>query len=378
MAFLSGPRQVGKTSVCRELAPLYLNWDDQDARETILKGPAAVARVAGLDHLQAVGDVLAFDEIHRYARWKTFLKGFFDVYGDGLRIIVTGSSRLDVYKRGGDSLMGRYFLYRMHPLSVAELSSVSPRSTPITPPSPLDDAEWTALWNYGGFPEPFTRRDIRFSRRWQTLRNAQLLREDVRELTRIGEIDQLIALSTLLDARSGQQIVFTTLAKEVRVSENTVRTWTGVLSALHRGFLVKPWHRSVTAAIRKAPKWFLRDWSSIDDEGQRAETLVGCHLLKAVEGWSDMGLGRFELFYVRDKQKREIDFLVTKDQKPWFLAEVKKSDTALSPALDHMQRQLGAEHAFQVVIDEPFVKKDCFARRTPTVVPARTFLSQLL
>ncbi len=172
--------------------------------------------------------------------------------------------------------------------------------------------------------------------------------------------------------------MFTTLAKEVRVSENTVRTWTGVLSALHRGFLVKPWHRSVTAAIRKAPKWFLRDWSSIDDEGQRAETLVGCHLLKAVEGWSDMGLGRFELFYVRDKQKREIDFLVTKDQKPWFLAEVKKSDTALSPALDHMQRQLGAEHAFQVVIDEPFVKKDCFARRTPTVVPARTFLSQLL
>lgn len=378
MAFLSGPRQVGKTSVCRELATRYLNWDDQDARDTILKGPAAVAGFAGLDHLRASGGVLAFDEIHRYARWKTFLKGFFDVYGDEVRIVVTGSSRLDVYKRGGDSLMGRYFLYRMHPFSVAELVSAATRKAPITPPRPLADAEWAALRDFGGFPEPFTRRDVRFSRRWQSLRNSQLLREDVRELTRIGEIDQLIALSTLLDARSGQQIVYASLAKEVRVSENTVRAWIGVLSALHRGFLVRPWHRSVAASIRKEPKWYLRDWSAIEDEGQRAETLVGCHLLKAVEGWTDMGLGRFELFYLRDKQKREVDFLVTQDQKPWFLAEVKKSDTTLSSSLEFMQRQLGAEHAFQIVLDEAYLDKDCFGRRRPTVVPARTFLSQLL
>lgn len=378
MAFISGPRQVGKTSICREITSDYLNWDNQDTRETILKGPAKVAQTVGLEKLHAVTPIVAFDEIHRYARWKTFLKGFFDVYGKDVRILVTGSSRLDVFKRGGDSLMGRYFLYRMHPFSIAELISPALRKTILSAPQPLDEAEWSGLWTFGGFPEPFTRRDARFSRRWQTLRNAQLLREDVRELTRIGSIDQLLALSTLLTARSGQQIVYASLAKEIRVSENTIRTWIGVLASLHQGFLIKPWHRSVAAAIRKEPKWFLRDWSTLSDEGQRAETFVGCHLLKAVEGWTDLGFGQFDLYYLRDKQKREVDFLVTKEQKPWFLVEVKKADTALSPALSHMQQQTGAEHAFQVVMDEPYVNTDCFTRRTPTVVPARTFLSQLL
>jgi len=378
MAFVSGPRQVGKTSVCLGLATVCLNWDDQDARTLILRGPAAVAAAAGLHKLSANKRIVAFDEIHRYARWKTFLKGFFDVYGGTAGIVVTGSSRLDVFKRGGDSLMGRYFLYRMHPFSVAELTSPAVRKEILSPPRPLPEKEWDALWSYGGFPEPFVRRDARFSRRWQTLRQSQLLREDVRELTRIQEIDQLVALASLLASRSGQQVVYASLAKEVRVSENTVRAWIGALSALHHGFLVKPWHRSVAAAIRKEPKWFLRDWSRIEDAGQRAETFVGCHLLKAVEGWTDLGLGQFELFYIRDKQKREVDFLVTRDQKPWFLVEVKQSDTALSPSLDFMQRQIRAKHAFQVVIDEPFVKADCFSHQTPVVVPARTFLSQLL
>lgn len=377
MAFVSGPRQVGKTSVCRSLATDYLNWDDQDARALILRGTAEVAAFAGLQKLSANKRIVAFDEIHRYARWKTFLKGFFDVYGEAARIVVTGSSRLDVFKRGGDSLMGRYFLYRMHPFSVAELTYPAVRKDVLSPPRGLSESEWSALWTYGGFPEPFVRRDARFSRRWQNLRQSQLLREDVRELTRIQEIDQLIALSTLLGSRSGQQVVYASLANEVRVSENTVRAWIGVLSALHHGFLVKPWYRSVAAAIRKEPKWFLRDWSQIDDAGQRAETFVGCHLLKAVEGWTDLGLGQFDLFYIRDKQKREVDFLVARDQKPWFLVEVKQSDTALSPSLDFMQRQIHAKHAFQVVIDEPFVMADCFGHQTPIVVPARTFLSQL-
>ncbi len=378
MAFVSGPRQVGKTSVCRSLSTGYLNWDDQDARDLILRGPSAVAAFTGLQKLSTEKRVVVFDEIHRYARWKTFLKGFFDVYGQAARIVVTGSSRLDVFKRGGDSLMGRYFLYRMHPLSVAELTSPAIRKEVLFSPRALSENEWSALWTYGGFPEPFVRRDARFSHRWQNLRQSQLLREDVRELTRIQEIDQLIALSRILGSRSGQQVVYASLAKEVRVSENTVRTWIGTLSALHHGFLVKPWYRSVTAAIRKEPKWFLRDWSQIEDSGQRAETFVGCHLLKAVEGWTDLGLGQFELFYIRDKQKREVDFLVARDQKPWLLVEVNKSNTTLSPALGHMQKQTASTYAFQVVIDEPYVNTSCFDHKEPIVVPARTFLSQLL
>jgi predicted AAA+ superfamily ATPase len=377
MAFVSGPRQVGKTTVCRGLASATFNWDDQDARDQILKGQAMVAQVAGLQKVRAEPPVLLFDELHRYPRWKNFLKGFFDVYGANAKIIVTGSSRLDVFKRGGDSLMGRYFPYRMHPFSVAELAHPVLRREMCGAPRVLSENEWSALWTYGGYPEPFVRRDARFSRRWHNLRETQLLREDVREMTRIQELDQLIALAAVLGEHSSHQVVYASLARQVRVSENTARTWVGALAALHVGFLVRPWHRNIALAIRKEPKWFLRDWAMIQDVGQRAETFVACHLLKAVEGWTDLGLGKFDLFYIRDKQKREVDFLVTQDNQPWFLVEVKHADTHLAPALAFMQAQTGAKHAFQVVIEEPYVEADCFRYKDPVVVPARTFLSQL-
>ncbi len=378
MAFVSGPRQVGKTTVCVGLASTYVNWDDQDSRDKVLKGPAEVAQFAGLQKVQAKSPVLVFDELHRFPRWKTFLKGFFDVYGKNAEIIVTGSSRLDVFKRGGDSLMGRYFPYRMHPFSVAELAHPALRRAVCGKPHELNENEWSALWTYGGYPEPFVRRDPRFSRRWHNLRETQLLREDVREMTRIQELDQLTALAAVLNERSSDQMVYATLARQVRVSENTVRGWVGALAALHVGFLVKPWHRNIAQAIRKEPKWFLRDWSTIQDVGKRAETFVACQLLKAAEGWTDLGFGKFDLFHIRDKQKREVDFLVTQDNRPWFLVEVKNAETQLSSALALMQRQTGAKHAFQVVIEEPYVETDCFRYQEPVVVPARTFLSQLI
>ena len=146
---------------------------------------------------------------------------------------------------------------------------------------------------------------------------------------------------------------------------------------MHAGFLVRPWFKNVSSALRKEPKWFEYDWSIVHDYGKRFENMVASHLLKAVEGWTDLGFGNFDLHYVRDKQKREVDFLVVRDGTPWFLVEAKGSDTKLSPALLHFQRQTGAEHAFQVVRDLPHVDADCFARHAPVIVPARTFLSQL-
>lgn len=378
MAFVYGPRQVGKTTTCRELGDAYLDWDNDDHREIILAGPRAVAAHAGLDRVRRRPPVVVLDELHKHSRWKGFLKGLFDTYEDRARIVVTGSSRLDVYRRGGDSLMGRYFPFRMHPFSVAELASASAPDSLPRPPAAISHADWRALLEHGGYPEPFLKRERRFTARWSGTRRAQLLREDVRDMTRIQELGQLQVLARLLAERSGDQLVYAALARSIRVSENTIRSWIDALSSLHYGFVVRPWHRNVSKALRKEPKWFLREWSGIEDVGKRAETLCAAHLLKAVEGWTDLGLGELELRYVRDKQKREVDFLVVRDGEPWFLAEIKHGDEEISPALEYFQQQLRCAHAFQVVIDMDYVDADCFTFHEPVIAPARTFLSQLL
>jgi len=288
---------------------------------------------------------------------------------------------MDVYRRGGDSLMGRYFLYRMHPFSVAEaMTTALPDSNQIVrPPAKCRRSDFDALWKHGGFPEPFVKRDLRFSRRWHSLRLDQLVREDIRDMTQIQQLDQLELLVKVLASRSAHQLIYANIAKEVRVSVDTIRRWINTMCNMHLGFLVKPWYKNVSRSLRKEPRWFLRDWASIENVGDRAETFVGCHLLKAVEGWNDMGLGNFELGYLRDKEGHEVDFIVVRDGNPWFLVEVKHSDDSLSPALEYYQRQVHAPYAFQVVLAANYVDIDCFAKPgRPLIVPARTFLSQLL
>jgi predicted AAA+ superfamily ATPase len=273
--------------------------------------------------------------------------------------------------------MGRYFLFRMHPFSTGELLHADkPRSFLRSPLLPAE-SDWQALWEHGGFPEPFVRRDRGFSRRWRELRRSQLLRDEVRDLTRIQELDQLAILGRLLEARSGEQLVYSTLAREVRVSENTIRSWVSTFCSLYFGFLLRPWHRNIAKGLRKEPKWYLRDWSGIEDKGRRWETLCACHLLKAAETWTDLGLGSCELRYIRDKQRREVDFLMLREGEPWFLVEAKHGELALSPTLEYFKRQSGSAHAFQAVFEAPFVANDCFTRHKPVVVPGRTFLSQL-
>lgn len=381
MALVSGPRQVGKTTTCRQHSDDYLNWDNADDRQVILGGPAQVAGHLGLDRLRAKPTVAVFDELHKFARWKQFLKGFFDTYADHVRTIVTGSSRMDTYRRVGDSLMGRYFLYHMHPFSVAEsLHTDLPDANRVTrPPRQPREADFQALWRHGGYPEPYLKRDSRFTRRWQALRTQQLLREDVRDLTQIQQLDQLATLVSLLEARSGHQLIYSNLAQEIQVAVDTLKRWVDTLSSLYHGFVIKPWFKNVGRSLRKEPKWMLRDWSAIDDDGKQAETFVGCHLLKAVDGWNDLGFGKFHLGYLRDKSKREVDFLVVRDGKPWFLVEVKYRPAPISDALRHFQLETKAPFAFQVAIEGDYVDADCFAKpRGPLAVPARTFLSQLL
>lgn len=377
MAFVSGPRQVGKTTVCRALATAYLNWDEPENRRTILAGMLEVMSKLAIP-LGKEKPLLVLDELHKNRRWKSVLKGLFDGYGGKVGMIVTGSARMDIYRKGGDSLMGRYFPFHMHPFSVAELIRQTPPDNPIQPPGTVKDGEFKALWEFGGFPEPFIKRESSFSLRWRNLRRHQLLREEVRDTTRIQELAQLEHLEMLLAERSGQQLTYGNLASEIGVTLVTARKWVDTLAGLFHGFLLRPWYQNVARSLRKEPKWYLRDWSGVGDPGARTETFIACHLLKAVEGWTDMGLGIFELRYLRDKDKREVDFAVIRDRKPWLLVEAKKSDKSLNPALGYFQKRTKAEHAFQVVLDLPYAEIDCFKHHDPTVVPALTFLSQLI
>lgn len=381
MAFLSGPRQSGKTTVAEMMGDVYLDWDDDNVRAAVVAGQQAVADRAGLGLAAMAGrmPLVVFDEIHKYSRWKTFLKGFFDVWGKKAHVLATGSAQMDVYKRGGDSLMGRYFPFRMHPFSVAELLDASlPGERLVRLPRELPADEWSALLEFGGFPEPFVRRNRRFSSRWNRLRDEQLLRDDVRDLSHVSELGQLAVLAELLRHRSGEQIAYRALSCDVKADEKTVKNWVGILKSLYFGFEIRPWFRNVENSLRKTPKWFLRDWARVPDPGKRFETMVACHLLKAVEGWTDLGYGEFELHYLRNKQKQEVDFLVSRDGVPWFLVEAKTSDDAPTAALRDYQRAIGAKHAFQVVLNAPFAPFDCFSADDPVAVPALTFLSQLL
>lgn len=381
MAFITGPRQVGKTTTCRSMAGMNVNWDDPADRAVVLQGPSGVAQRLGLDRPSKTMPTVLFDELHRFSRWQQFLKAFSDAYGDQVRILTTTSSGVDVYGRGVNGLEGRYYLFRMHPFTIAELMQHDPPDSEdvVRLPMKISDRDFQALWTHGGHPEPFVKRDNRFSRRWRSLRHQQLLREDARDLTQVHQLDQLELLVNLLMARSAHQIIYSSLAAAVQVSVDTMRRWIATLCDLHLGFLVRPWYESVPRSLRKEPKWFLRDWSTVDDPGDRLETFVACHLLKAVEGWTDMGLGDFRLGYLRDKNRREVGFVVVRDGKPWFLVEPKHTEEKLSPSLKYFQQQLDIPFAFQIVMEADYVHTDCFAaKQQPVAVPARTFLSQLL
>ena len=384
MLFLSGPRQVGKTTVSQGAESLtdryiYLSWDNEDHRDVLLSGPAAIIKYAGIDVLSKTKPIIAFDEVHKRPDWKNFLKGFFDSYGADVRILVTGSARLDVYKCGGDSLMGRYFPFRMHPLSVAECLRTELLDVEIAAPSKIEDGDFEALLKFGGFPKPFIKRDHQFSTRWKSLRKQQLIQEDIRDVNVIHDLNRLRLLMDFLQQYASKQITYSSLAKHIRVSVDTIIRWIEVLETFYFCYRVRPWSKNISRSLIKEPKVFLWDWSVVDDPGARAENFIGAQLLKAAQYWTDRGLGEYDLFYIRTLEKNEVDFVVSKNGKAWFLVEVKSSNNqGISPHLAKFQKESGALHAFQVVLDLPYVDKDCFSSEKPIIVPARTFLSQLV
>ncbi len=352
MAFISGPRQVGKTTFAKSYSPafdqsLYKNWDESEFRRTWSKTPNQLAQNFSLEkHDQH--RLLILDEIHKSKNWKQKLKGLFDELGEQLNIIVTGSARLNVFKKGGDSLLGRYLNFRLHPFSYGEVTDGS-RLPPEDwrkeifqkPSRSLNQEPLDLLLKYTGFPEPFFSRSDKILNIWRRSRNEKIVREDLRDLSRLPELSQVEMLTSLLPEKVGSPLSVQSLREDLDVSHDTVTRWLTYLKELYYFFEIKPWSKSVKRSLKKEGKIYLYDWTEIPEVGIQFENLVAAHLLKACHFWSDTGEGDFELFYLRNKDKQEIDFLIVKNKKPWVCFEAKLEDPKISlPVVEKFTTQI--------------------------------------
>ncbi|MBI5479474.1 MAG: ATP-binding protein [Deltaproteobacteria bacterium] len=334
MVFVGGPRQVGKTTLAKALlrdhfpSGRYFNWDyDEDRRDLLAK------RWSDEDRL------LVFDEVHKYPRWKQWVKGVYDVQGDRHAVLVTGSARLDLYRRGGDSLMGRYHYWRLHPFSLDE---IPPRMKPAE--------ALRRLLTVGGFPEPFLDGSERFARRWRRERFDRILREDIRDLEPLRHLSLLALFADLLRHRVGRQVVLANLAADLQVSPKTAKAWLEVLERMYVVFVVRPYTRNLPRAIQKPPKVYFFDTGDvIGDDGARFENLCAAALLKRLHLAEDHEGFRYELRYLRDKEGREVDFVVLKDGVLEELIEVKHGDDSVSRALGYYAERLRPRRATQIV-----------------------------
>ncbi|ABE04738.1 ATPase [Rickettsia bellii] len=382
LVFISGPRQVGKTTISKQsiknnVNSVYLNWDYLEDRQQILNKHNETFEKLLLIKANNKPRII-LDEIHKFKDWKNLVKGFYDKFGDSIEFIITGSAKLNIYKKGGDSLMGRYINLTVHPLSVAEISkNFSDNIEYIANPKNIRKDEFDALINFGGFAEVYLKGTTRFHRIWSKQRFEQLFREDVRNTEDINNIYTLELLATIINEQVGALTNYTNLANKVRASDQTIRRWLSLLEKHYYCFSIRPWAKNVVRSLIKEPKYYLWDWSQIKDSGAKFENLIASHLLKAVYFWNESGLGDFSLCYLRDKQKQEVDFVIIKDDKPWILVEAKVSDLSISPSLKYFHELLKPEFSFQVVQNKQAIDSSCFDKPGLWIVPAITFLSQL-
>ena len=289
------------------------------------------------------------DELHKYTDWKNYLKGVFDQYHTRYQFMITGSGRMDIYRKGGDSLAGRYLLFHMWPFTLTELSNQSrPLEDFLRAPLRLSMAEfdrhremWRQKASLSGFPEPYISGQEASYRRWSNTYTNQILREDVRDLTAVRNLGQLETLYHLLPSRVGSSLSVPSLARDLKIAYNSVQSWLEILERFFMIFSVPTWTEKISRAIQKERKVYLLDTPRIDDAGARFENMVALELKCAVTRFNDLGLGDFSLHFVKNKERHEVDFLLTERNKPLVLIEAKHKDEAPSAALLRFQAELG-------------------------------------
>jgi predicted AAA+ superfamily ATPase len=386
MIFLSGPRQSGKTTLAKIIADsfansMYFNWDIQEHRTRFLRNHRFFESVERKD-----GSVplIILDEIHKYRDWKNALKGIYDEFKGEYRFLVSGSGRLDLYQKGGDSLAGRYYNFHLFPLTIAELGGRNRnfedfRRDPLR--IDMDRREelqviWTRLSELTGFPEPYLSGKQTVYRRWSNTYARQLIREDIRDIVDIKAVQSLESLYLLLPSKVGSTLSISSLAEDVRVSYNSVRNWLDVFEQFYLVFGITTWTEKIARAIQKERKFYLWDYPRIKDPAVRLENMAAAELWRAVTLWNDLGYGRFSLHFVRDKANREVDFLIADDNEPFLLIEVKQTETEPSKPLLFFQERLGTP-AVQLISEGTSYRLYGTGSQKVLVAPAAAWLSQL-
>jgi predicted AAA+ superfamily ATPase len=356
MVFLSGPRQSGKTTLATHYVDengggVYFNWDVITDQKKMAKDPYFFEK-----ENRTTNNIVVFDEIHKYSRWKNYLKGAYDKYKDDFLFIIAGSGRLDLFKKGGDSLLGRYISLPLFPFTLSELSERFVDFTEFKkylvegPPAfSSSTSDYESLFELGGFPAPLLRGDKSYYNIWAQERKTLLIREDIRDATNIRDISLLEILSHLLVERIGNPLSINSLREDVGVAFETVRDWIDVLAQFYYIFQVRPFTGSLKRTLRKETKVYLFDWAEIDDVSVRFENFVATHLLKAVKTWKSLGAGDLHLYYIRDKEKNEVDFVIAEKTKPLCLIEAKTTDDECSKSLLSYQERLKVPVAVQIL-----------------------------
>ncbi len=351
MIFLAGPRQSGKTTLAHIIARfypnnLYFDWDIPTCQKQLIENPFFFEAIERKD---LSNPLIILDEIHKYKNWKNYLKGVYDQFHENYQFLVSGSGRLDVYQKGGDSLAGRYFLFHLWPFTVAErgennltLNEFLNNPIHISMERTAELKEiWQQLFALSGFPEPFLSGRMATYRRWSNTYSRQLIREDIRDLTGVKSIGYLETLYLLLPSKVGSPISVSSLAGDLHVSYNSVRNWLTVFERFFLIFGISPWTRKISRAIQKEQKVYIMDTPLIKDAAARFENMVALELWRAISAWNDMGYGRFSLHFIKNKEKQEVDFLIANEGDPILLIEAKLTDTQPSTALKKFQLALG-------------------------------------
>ena len=310
---LTGPRQCGKTTLSKMLHAdyQYINYDLAEHR--------LLLREKSWDRQRSV---IIFDELHKMTGWKAWLKGIYDVEGLPPALLVTGSARLTAFRKTGDSLAGRHFQFRLHPLDLKEALAFTDLGR---------DEIFDRLMTVGGFPEPFLNGAQRYYNRWKRSHVDLILKEELLTLSAVRDIQSIETLIELLRSRVGSPVSANSLARDLQKSPNTIQHWLKLLEDLYVIFKVAPYHKNIARALLKEPKYYFYDNGMVQgDEGTRLENLVACALFKEIHRAQDVEGENVDLYFIKNKDGQEIDFLVTREKQPYQLVEVKWKDASLS------------------------------------------------